>query len=47
MLREEMCTDWTNRIRIKSKKGKGSPYSTAEHRVPEVIPVLDSQPSND
>jgi len=24
------------------KKGKGSPYSTAEHRVPELIPVLGS-----
>jgi len=27
------------------KKGKGSPYSTAEHRVPELIPVLGSQPA--
>ena len=26
-------------------KGKGSPYSTAEHRVPELIPVLGSQPA--
>ena len=25
------------------KKGKGSPYSTAECRVPELIPVLGSQ----
>jgi len=29
------------------KKGKGSPYSTAERRVPELIPVLDSQPAGD
>ena len=29
------------------KKGKGSPYSTAERRVPEVIPVLGSQPAGD
>ena len=26
---------------------KGSPYSTAEHRVPELIPVLGSQPAGD
>ena len=29
------------------KKGKGSPYSTAECRVPELIPVLGSQPAGD
>jgi len=29
------------------KKGKGSPYSTAERRVPELIPVLGSQPPGD
>jgi len=29
------------------KKGKGSPYSTAERRVPELIPVLGSQPAGD
>jgi len=29
------------------KKGKGSPYSIAEHRVPELIPVLGSQPAGD
>ena len=26
------------------EKGKGSPYSTTERRVPELIPVLGSQP---
>jgi len=26
-------------------KGKGSPYSITERRVPELIPVLDSQPA--
>ena len=26
-----------------TKKGKGSPYSITEHRVPELIPVLGSQ----
>ena len=32
-----------------SKKGKGSPYSIrpTERRVPEVIPVLGSQPAGD
>ena len=27
------------------KKGKGSPYSITEHRVPELIPVPGSQPA--
>ena len=30
-----------------SIKGKGSPYSTAERRVPELISVLGSQPAGD
>jgi len=29
------------------KKGKGSPYSIAERRVSELIPVLGSQPAGD
>ena len=29
------------------KKGKGSPYSIVERRVPELIPVLCSQPARD
>jgi len=29
------------------RKGKGSPYSNAERRVPELIPVLGSQPAGD
>jgi len=29
------------------KKSKGSPYSITEHRVPELIPVLGSQPAGD
>jgi len=39
----------TNRQTYKqvSKKGKSSPYSITEHRVPELIPVLGSQPAND
>jgi len=28
-------------------KGKGSPYSPTERRVPELIPVPDSQPAGD
>jgi len=28
-------------------KGKGSPYSSTERRVPELIPVLGSQPAGD
>jgi len=31
----------------KRKKGKGSPYSITERRVPELIPVLCSQPADD
>ena len=29
------------------EKGKGRPYSITEHRVPELIPVLGSQPAGD
>jgi len=29
------------------KKGKGSPYSITERRVPELIPVLGSQSAGD
>jgi len=29
----------------RDKKGKGSPYSTTERRVPELIPVLGRQPA--
>ena len=32
---------------IRSKKSKGSQYSIAECRVPELIPVLGSQPAGD
>jgi len=37
-------------LRLRSgirKKGQGSPYSIAERRVPELIPVLGSQPAAD
>jgi len=33
--------------RLCNKKGKGSPYSITEHRVPELIPVLGRQPAGD
>ena len=32
---------------FKGKKGKVSPYSITERRVPELIPVLGSQPAGD
>ena len=32
---------------VSCKKGKGSPYSITERRVPELIPVLCSQPAGD
>jgi len=32
-------------VKGKSYKGKGSPYSITECRVPELIPVLGSQPA--
>jgi len=34
-------------VKCTSKKGKCSPYSITERRVPELIPVLGSQPADD
>jgi len=34
-------------MRVLQKKGKGRPYSITERRVPELIPVLGSQPAGD
>jgi len=31
----------------RAETGKGSPYSITERRVPELIPVLGSQPAGD
>jgi len=31
----------------KLKKGKASPYSIAKRRIPQLIPVLGSQPAGD
>ena len=41
--------DWVLRVPTTGavKKGKGSPYSITERRVPEPIPVLGSQPAGD
>ena len=36
-----------SRLGTVKKKGKGSPYSVTEHRVPEPIPVHGSQPACD
>jgi len=35
------------RIGVSTVKGKGGPYSITERRVPELIPVLGSQPAGD
>ena len=32
---------------VEKVKGKGSPYSIAERKVPELIPVIGSQPAGD
>ena len=40
-------TRTTLRETCKGKKGKGRPYSITERRVPELIPVLGSQPADD
>jgi len=34
-------------VDVDDKRGKGSPYSIAERRVPELFPVLGSQPAGD
>ena len=49
---EHNATCWTRRSEIFTfgrpiQKGKGSPYSITERRVPELIPVLGSQPAGD
>jgi len=41
------CPALLNCIDVDVRKGKGSPYSIAERRVPELIPVLGSQPAGD
>jgi len=36
-----------NNTRVGKVKGKSGPYSIAERRVPELIPVLGGQPAGD
>ena len=43
----DFSTHRTNQSVGLSKKGKGNPYSIIERRVPELIPVLGSQPAGD
>ena len=38
---------WTTGKSVRQVKGKGSPYSITDRRVPELIPVLCSQPAGD
>ena len=40
-------TDYPSTIPLNSTAGKGRPYWIAESRVPELIPVLGSQPAGD
>jgi len=42
-----LATGLLQQLVLLQKKGKGSPYSIAERRVPELIPVLGSQPAGD
>ena len=42
-----LSCDATLACMVDLKKGKGSPYSITEHRVPELIPVLSSQPAGE
>jgi len=50
---KEPCNRWgLGSLNVKYRniwhvKGKGSPYSITEHRVPELIPVLGSQTASD
>ena len=36
-----------HKVKNRGQSKKGSPYSITERRVPELIPVLGSQPSGD
>jgi len=45
LLRWQVVVLWKSTF--EGLKGKGSPYSITEHRVPELIPVLGSQPAGD
>ena len=42
-----VCILSLEQLAVSDVKVKGSPYSITEHRVPELIPVLGSQPAGD
>ena len=46
-MRSRAVVDKSRRLDSLHSKGKGSPYSITERRVPELIPVLGSQPAGD
>ena len=41
------CAQAAGDYAVSVKKGKGSPFSITERTVPELIPVLGSQPAGD
>jgi len=41
------CLGLAKMVLLTLKKGKDSPYSITDRRVPELIPVLGSQPAGD
>ena len=45
--RHAVSRRWRLRTDLLQIKSNGSPYSTAERKVPEMIPVLGSQPAGD
>ena len=47
MPRCDLCLSVSLSVGHNCVKGKGSPYSITERRVPELIPVLGSQPAGD
>jgi len=44
---QKFCNMNQHNDSLASSKGKGSPYSITERRIPELIPVLGSQPAGD
>ena len=47
MLRATGLVNWRRQFSGTGSPSKGSPYSITERRVPELIPVLGSQPAGD
>ena len=46
-MRSRAVVDKSRRLDSLRSKGKGRPYSITERRVPELIPILGSQPAGD